>query len=138
MDQRDDANAGSSPAPSPAGAHAIDPDGLLYTEACGGWRVDLGQGRARADRLGRDVADWMRRAREGSGQAGQYDSRTAYFWGQSSWGGPIDGACTVAQPQPVVHQAAPKAKPHGHEKKHPPHKKPPPKKKPPHKKPPHH
>ena len=45
-----------------------------------------------------DVADWMRRARGGPGRTGQYDSRTAYFWKQSSWGGAIAGACYRPKP----------------------------------------
>jgi hypothetical protein len=40
-----------------------------------------------------DVEDWLRRARRGPGVRGQYDSRTAYFWGERSWGGPLVGPC---------------------------------------------
>ena len=29
---------------------------------------------------------------------GQHDSRTAYFWGERSWGGPIAGPCQRVKP----------------------------------------
>ncbi len=38
--QDEDDAPGSSTGRSPARAEAIDPDGLLYTRSCGGWRVD--------------------------------------------------------------------------------------------------
>ncbi len=77
----------------PGAQKAIDKDGLLYRLGCGGWRVDpvkaeLGRSAWRAD-----VQDWLRRARQGNGVTGRYDSSTAYFWGESSWGGPLYGAC---------------------------------------------
>ena len=53
-----------------------------------------GQGRARAERPGtRDVANWLARARRGVGVGGQFDTRTAYFWGRTGWGGPLLGTC---------------------------------------------
>ncbi len=75
----------------PGARKAIDPDGLLYTRACGSWRVDLVKAELGPSSWDADVADWMRRARGGPGRTGQYDSRTAYFWKQSSWGGAIAG-----------------------------------------------
>ena len=77
----------------PGAKNAIDPDGLLYTRACGSYRVDLVKAELGPSSWDEDVADWMRRARGGPGRAGQYDSRTAYFWEQSSWGGPLAGPC---------------------------------------------
>ena len=37
----------------------------------------------------------------GPASRGQYDSRTAYFWGQSSWGGSIAGSCSAPTRQPT-------------------------------------
>jgi membrane peptidoglycan carboxypeptidase len=84
----------------PGARKAIDKDGLLYRQACGGWRVDpvkaeLGPAAWRAD-----VQDWLRRARRGVGVSGRYDSATAYFWKESSWGGPLYGACYRPKPPP--------------------------------------
>ena len=36
-----------------------------------------------------DVASWLARARRGVGVTGPFDSRTAYFWGRTGWGGPL-------------------------------------------------
>jgi hypothetical protein len=77
----------------PGATHQIDPPGLLYSQACGGYRVDLIKAELGPSAWDAADADWMRRARSGPGTRGQYDSRTAYFWGQSSWGGPIAGSC---------------------------------------------
>jgi membrane peptidoglycan carboxypeptidase len=77
----------------PGAKNAIDPDGLLYSVSCGSYRVDLVKAELGPSSWDADVADWMRRARGGPGRVGKYDSRTAYFWQQSSWGGPIAGPC---------------------------------------------
>ncbi|HEV8489527.1 MAG TPA: transglycosylase domain-containing protein [Candidatus Limnocylindrales bacterium] len=82
----------------PGTRSAVDPAGLLYSPACGGWRVDpvkaeLGPAEWRAD-----VRDWAERARRGPGVRGRYDSRTAYFWGERSWGGQIVGPCPKPKP----------------------------------------
>jgi hypothetical protein len=82
----------------PGAKKAIDPDGLLYSQSCGGYRVDLLKAELGPASWDSDVADWMRRARGGPGRTGQYDSRTAYFWKQSSWGGSIAGSCYRARP----------------------------------------
>jgi len=82
----------------PGARKAIDPDGLLYSRSCGGYRVDLVKAELGPAGWDADVADWMRRARGGPGRMGQYDSRTAYFWKQSSWGGPIAGPCSRPKP----------------------------------------
>ena len=78
----------------PGAKSAIDPDGLLYSQACGGWGIDLVKAELGPTSWDSDVADWMHRAAGGPGRTGQYDSRTAYFWKQSSWGGPIAGSCS--------------------------------------------
>ena len=49
-----------------------------------------------------DVQDWVNRARRGVGVMGQFDSRTAYFWGRSGWGGRLAGPCYV--PRPTVRE----------------------------------
>ena len=36
---------------------------------------------------------------------GQHDSRTAYFWGRSGWGGRLAGPCYV--PRPTVREDKP-------------------------------
>lgn len=82
----------------PGAKKAIDPDGLLYSRSCGGYRVDLVKAELGPSSWDSDDADWMRRARGGPGRTGQYDSRTAYFWKQSSWGGPIAGSCYRPRP----------------------------------------
>jgi len=82
----------------PGARKAIDPDGLLYSQSCGAYRVDLVKAELGPASWDSDVADWMRRARGGPGRTGQYDSRTAYFWKQSSWGGSIAGPCYRARP----------------------------------------
>ena len=95
----------------PGAKKAIDPDGLLYTRACGSWRVDLLKAELGPASWDADVADWMRRARGGPGRTGQYDSRTAYFWKQSSWGGAIAGACYRPKRRPQGRQARQAASP---------------------------
>jgi membrane peptidoglycan carboxypeptidase len=79
----------------PSAEKAIDRAGLLYTNECGGWRVDPRQAELGPSRWVADVEDWLRRARRGPGVTGQYDSATAYFWGRSGWGGALAGdSCT--------------------------------------------
>jgi membrane peptidoglycan carboxypeptidase len=84
----------------PGASHAIDPKGLLYTRACGGWRVDPLKAELGPNSWLPDVADWLRRARRGVGVEGRLDSRTAYFWGQRSWGGSLLGPCAKPKPKP--------------------------------------
>jgi membrane peptidoglycan carboxypeptidase len=88
---------------------AVDEDGLLYTRACGGWRVDPLAAELGPRAWDVDVQDWLQRARRGTGVAGRHDSRTAYFWGEHSWGGQLVGACYRPKPKP-------KPEPPGHEK----------------------
>jgi peptidoglycan glycosyltransferase len=84
----------------PGAGHAIDPNGLLYTRACGGWRVDPVKAELGPNSWLPDVADWLRRARRGVGVEGRLDSRTAYFWGERSWGGTLFGPCAKPKPKP--------------------------------------
>jgi membrane peptidoglycan carboxypeptidase len=84
----------------PGAKHAIDRDGLLYTAACGGWRVDPLKAELGPRAWDSDVANWLFRARRGSGVEGRFDSRTAYFWGKSSWGGTLMGTCYKPKPKP--------------------------------------
>ncbi len=77
----------------PGAKRAVDPAGLLYERSCGGWRVSPVKAEVGPASWRADVQDWLRRARRGPGVAGEYDSRTAYFWGESTWGGPLAGPC---------------------------------------------
>ena len=85
----------------PGAKHAIDPDGLLYARACGGWRVDPLKAELGPKAWDADVADWLRRAHRGTGVGGRLDSRTAYFWGEHSWGGTLMGPCPKPKPKPA-------------------------------------
>jgi penicillin-binding protein 1A len=114
VDARIDAWSGGRPGPwtrdtrqelfingtQPGAAGAPDQAGLLYSRACGGWRVNPLQAELGPAAWDADVEDWMRRARRGPGVAGEHDSRTAYFWGESSWGGTIMGPCPKPKPKP--------------------------------------
>jgi membrane peptidoglycan carboxypeptidase len=84
----------------PGGRDSIDEDGLLYRYACGAWRVDPVKAEIGRSGWKADVQDWLRRARRGVGVRGRYDSATAYFWGERSWGGPLYGACQRPKPDP--------------------------------------
>jgi membrane peptidoglycan carboxypeptidase len=77
----------------PGAERAIDRPGLLYRLACGGWRVDPVQAELGPTSWDQDVAGWLRRAFGGPGVMGRHESRTAYFWGERSWGGPLAGSC---------------------------------------------
>ena len=85
----------------PGRRNAVDRDGLLYRPMCGGWRVDPVKAELGPRSWRGDVQDWLRRAHRGTGVRGQHDSRTAYFWGESSWGGPLAGACARPKPPPA-------------------------------------
>ena len=85
----------------PGADGAVDPPGLLYVTACGEWRVDPVKAEPGPEPWRADVADWLARARRGAGVEGPYRSRTAYFWGQASWGGALVGPCPPPpQPEP--------------------------------------
>jgi hypothetical protein len=76
----------------PGAKGAIDEPGLLYTNSCGFWTVDPLKAELGPETWDRWVADWMARARAGVGVQGELESRTAYFWGRTGWGGPV-GTC---------------------------------------------
>ena len=82
----------------PGGASAVDPAGLLYSRRCGTWQVDPVKAELGPASWDADVANWLSRARRGVGVAGPLDSRTAYFWGRTNWGGSLLGACAPPQP----------------------------------------
>ena len=84
----------------PGASKAIDKDGLLYRQGCGGWRVDPVKAELGPSAWRGDVQDWLRRAHRGAGVTGRYDSATAYFWKESSWGGPLFGSCQRPKPPP--------------------------------------
>jgi membrane peptidoglycan carboxypeptidase len=110
-----DAYSGGSPGPwtrdrtsewfiagtQPGARKAVDESGLLYSRGCAGWMVDPLKAELGPSSWDRDVADWTRRARGGSGVGGRHESRTAYLWGRGSWGGPITGRCAAPRPEPV-------------------------------------
>jgi membrane peptidoglycan carboxypeptidase len=84
----------------PGGRNEIDEAGLLYSVACGGWRVDPLKAELGPTAWNRDVEDWLRRARRGIGVIGRWDSATAYLPGERSWGGPLVGPCPRPKPEP--------------------------------------
>ncbi|MFL5718452.1 MAG: transglycosylase domain-containing protein [Chloroflexota bacterium] len=106
----------------PGARKAIDPDGLLYSPSCGSWRVDPLKAELGPSSWDGDVLNWMSRARSGPGRTGPFDSRTAYFWGRSSWGGPIMGSCFVRHTVVKHHKGhdTKKDKPPGDKNKKPP------------------
>nr|MBA2314064.1 hypothetical protein [Chloroflexota bacterium] len=81
----------------PGGLAAVDPPGLLYSNECDEWRVDPLKSELGPSEWDDDVSDWIDRARRGTGVEGKHESRTAYFWGESSWGGELVGPC---EPEP--------------------------------------
>jgi len=80
----------------PDSSHPVDPAGLLYSPACGGWAVDPAKAELGPDRWLDDVRGWTARARRGPGVRGPYGSTTAYFFGERSWGGRLIGPCGVS------------------------------------------
>jgi membrane peptidoglycan carboxypeptidase len=93
----------------PGGRNEVDPAGLLYSQACGDWRVDPLKAELGPTAWNVDVSSWIARARRGVGILGPLDSKTAYFWSKNSWGGPIVGPC--AKPKSVVSDTPPGEKP---------------------------
>jgi membrane peptidoglycan carboxypeptidase len=83
----------------PGGRNAVDRAGILYSPGCAGWMVDPLKAEAGWPQSWRAaVANWMARARKGPGVGGSAGTITAYFWGESSWGGPIAGPCATPSP----------------------------------------
>jgi membrane peptidoglycan carboxypeptidase len=86
----------------PGRRNAIDRPGLIYTQGCGSYLVNLmpAENRGAPDTWKAAVRDWMYRARSGTYVRGRWGTGTAYFWGRSSWGGPVgspDGVCSAPQ-----------------------------------------
>ncbi|MFI5200659.1 MAG: hypothetical protein ACHQXL_09840 [Candidatus Limnocylindrales bacterium] len=77
----------------PGARGAVDINGLLYSQTCGWWGVDPVKAELGPTSWDAAVADWASRARSGPGRTGPFGSRTAYFWGRTSWGGPLAGSC---------------------------------------------
>ncbi len=89
----------------PGAKHAVDKPGLLYTQACGTWVVNPVHAELGPRGWNDDVANWLARARRGVGVRGPRDTRTAYFWGRSDWGGRLDGPCPAPKPVPTPEPA---------------------------------
>jgi hypothetical protein len=106
----------------PGAGRQIDPNGLLYTSGCSGWGVNVVQAELGPASWDADDAGWMDRARQGTGVTGPYDTKTAFFWGRSSWGGPIYGQCQAVPvhraAESVIRIPSPQRAPHDHAKKH--------------------
>ena len=98
----------------PTAKNPVDEAGLLYSVACGGWRVDPLKAELGPSSWNRDVEDWIRRARRGVGVSGRWDAATAYLPGESSWGGLLIGQCP--RPKPVKPDKPEKPKPEKPEK----------------------
>jgi membrane peptidoglycan carboxypeptidase len=102
----------------PGAKGQVDPNGLLYSTGCGGWVVDPLKAELGPSAWDDDVANWMARARRGVGVGGSLDSRTAYFWGRTGWGGRIAGPCVAPKPDKPPKDQQPghggKPKPPGH------------------------
>ena len=87
----------------PGGANQVDPNGLLYTNECGGWYVDLLKAEAGKNQRWLDAdASWMDRARHGINRRGAAGSYTAYLFGQHDWGGPIAPVNCSQVPPPAT------------------------------------
>ena len=84
----------------PDARRAVDEPGLLYERACGGWMVDPVKAELGPERWLDDVDSWLQRARRGAGIKGDYGSRTAHWFGLSTWGGPLLGPCPAPKPEP--------------------------------------
>jgi membrane peptidoglycan carboxypeptidase len=97
----------------PGGPAAIDGSGILYAQQCGEWRVDPLKAERGPVSWDADVANWLGRARRGPGVLGPLDSRTAYFWGKRTWGGPLIGSCVRPKPPEKEKEKPPKEKPPG-------------------------
>ena len=87
----------------PGARGAVDQDGLMYATACGGYRVDLVKAELGPRAWDADVANWMARARRGPGVLGPNDTRTAYFWDRTGWGGRLLGS-SCGTTRHVVHR----------------------------------
>jgi peptidoglycan glycosyltransferase len=86
----------------PGGARQVDPPGILYTQMCNRWFVDITKVETTEPPRWQEAdAGWMARARLGPGHRGEDGGTTAHLFGRTDWGGfiaPID--CSQA-PQPT-------------------------------------
>jgi membrane peptidoglycan carboxypeptidase len=83
----------------PGAKNAIDEPGLMYTQACGTWAVDLVKADPGPSSWDPDIRNWMTRAGGGAGRFGPEHTSTAYLFGRNSWGGPIAGHCAPPKPK---------------------------------------
>ena len=83
----------------PGARNAIDEAGLMYTQACGTWAVDLVKADPGPSSWDPDIRNWMSRAGRGAGRVGPEHTSTAYLFGRHSWGGPIAGHCAPPKPK---------------------------------------
>jgi membrane peptidoglycan carboxypeptidase len=98
----------------PGARRAVDRPGLLYTPSCGSWRVDPLKAELGPRAWDVAVAGWIARARRGVGITGPYDSRTAYFWERTGWGGKLIGSC-APPPRPKPDKPKDGTGPPGHD-----------------------
>ncbi|MFL5777803.1 MAG: transglycosylase domain-containing protein [Chloroflexota bacterium] len=103
----------------PGGRQAVDPRGLLYSQACHDWRVDPVKAELGPSSWIPDVEDWARRARRGPGVEGQYQTKTAYLMNRTSWGGKLVGPCEKPKPKATHRHRAVHHGEGGHHKKKP-------------------
>ena len=86
----------------PGGDRQVDPNGLLYRQMCGSWYVDLTKAeQGEPDRWLQADADWMDRARRGTGRRGDHGSSTAHLFGRIDWGGFIAPVDCLSAPTPT-------------------------------------
>jgi membrane peptidoglycan carboxypeptidase len=86
----------------PGGARQVDPNGLLYRQMCGNWYVDLTKvEQGEPERWLEADADWMDRARHGTGRRGPHGSTTAHLFGRLDWGGFIAPVDCLSAPTPT-------------------------------------
>jgi membrane peptidoglycan carboxypeptidase len=89
----------------PSRRDAVDKPGLIYSGSCGGSVINLlaAENRGAPASWRSAVRDWMSRARSGPYVRSRWGTRTAYFFGRSSWGGVIgspDGGCPAPPTAP--------------------------------------
>jgi peptidoglycan glycosyltransferase len=86
----------------PGGPLQVDPPGILYTQMCNRWFVDITKVEQGAPTrwLEADLG-WMERARRGTGVRGEAGGTTAHLFGRSDWGGFIAPVDCSSAPQPT-------------------------------------
>ena len=81
----------------PGKKNAVDRDGLLYSLACGGWRVDPLKAELGPRAWDVDVANWVSRARRGVGVDRPVGFPDGLFLGRAIVGRPVDRGLLEAQ-----------------------------------------